>query len=784
MGLVLSLFARRRLAAFVIALLALTGFGLPQPTAFDPGGPANGPTVAREVSQPSTSLEAAAEWRVSGTVVAGQRFGHVGVHWTGPVEPMGEHEEHDDEATAEHGIELRVSADGAAWSDWYPVAEDHDMAEPDTGERYAQPIPVAASTHAQYRVRAADLETGAVTLTFMDVTDLNHEPAPLETLAEDLASVWRRITTPLVASAAPSVTVRTRSQWGADSSLLRSPPWHVPWKKAIVHHTVTTNSYAEATAQIRSIYYFHSVTRRWGDIGYNFLVDKWGNVWQGRAGGDDSVGMHAMGWNEGALGVATLGDFQSTTPSSTMRDAVARVIAAKLGARGVQPMGADRFTHEEVDRYGRWHERTGTTPNVIGHRDAIDVVGASGAGTACPGNRLYSYLESIRKTAQNLVSASPGAVPMPTEEPLPKALQQLGVKWLSASTPGRIQSSAISVPVKIRNTGTLPWIKGVVNVGYHWYDPEGRIAVWDSERTALPADVAVGKEVSLSVRVLPPPGEGRYRLVYDLIWEGRSWFSKLGASTVSKRVNAGIDWSATYSAPAPLVLDPGQERTLPLTLTNTGSSTWKAGTTPKLNLGAHVFGPTGAVVSWDGPRTALPKDVAPGASITVPALVKAPAMPGSYRAALDLVLEGVSWFSSRGTDPASTYLTVPMPTFGAKYVVKDVAARTTIQAASGSRLVVPVTVTNTSSFTWVPGTVSLAYHVHDTKGAVARWDGVRTLLAGEVAPGATVTLDAALELPAAAGVYVVGWDLVLEGVAWFSDRGVAPVTQGAVVSPK
>jgi hypothetical protein len=771
------------LAAFVIALLGLTGFGLPQPTAFDPGGPANGPTVAREVSQPSTRLEAAAEWRVSEPVAAGQRFGHVGVHWTGPAGDIHEeHEEPEGEVAAEHHIELRVSADGEAWSDWYAVAEDHDMAEPDTGERYAQPIPVAPSTYAQYRVHADEQEIQAVTLTFMDVTDLNHRPEPLEMLAADVASVWRRITTPLVASAAPTIAVRTRAQWGADSSLLRSPPWHVPWKKAIVHHTVTTNSYPEATAQIRSIYYFHSITRRWGDIGYNFLVDKWGNVWQGRAGGDDSVGMHAQGWNEGSLGVATLGDFQTTTPSATMRDAVARVIAAKLGARGIQPIGADRFTHEEVDRYGRWHERTGNPPNVIGHRDAIDVVGASGAGTACPGNRLYSYLESIRRTAQGLVSASPGAAPV--AEP-PKALQQqLGVKWISSSTPGSVQSAALSVPVKILNTGTLPWLKSLVNVGYHWYDPEGRVSVWEGGRTALPEDVAPGKEVSLKVRVLPPPGEGRHRLVYDLIWEGRSWFSELGASTVSKRVNAGFDWSATYSAPAPLVLDPGQERTLPLTVTNTGKSTWKVGTTPKLNFGAHVFDQSGAVVLWDGPRTSLPKDVGPGASITLPVLVKAPAMPGSYRAALDLVLEGVSWFSSRGTEPGATYLTVPQPRFGARYVVKDAATRSSLQAAPGSRLTVPVTVTNTSSFTWVPGTVSLAYHVHDAKGAVAKWDGVRTMLAAELAPGATVTRDAALELPAAAGGYVVRWDLVLEGVAWFSDRGVAPEIQGAVVDPK
>lgn len=588
------------------------------------------------------------------------------MHWAGPTRD--EHDAHgigdeelesDLDAPVDAGIEVRVSADGRTWSDWYAVLEDHDMAEGDTGERYAQPLPVAPSRFAQYRVRA-DAEVASVALTFMDTSDLNAEPDPVARLAGDLASAWRRITTPLVASAAPSAAVRTREQWGADRSLLRSPPWHVPWKKAIVHHTVTTNSYAEATAQIRAVYYFHSVTRRWGDIGYNFLVDKWGKVWQGRAGGDDSVGMHASGWNEGTFGVATLGVFSSATPSATMRDAVARVIAAKLGARGIQPMGADRFTHEEIDRYRRWHDVTGSPPNVIGHRDAIDVVGARGAGTACPGNRLYSYLESIRRTAQGLVAASPGTAPVALPAPTPAAPAQLGVKWVARSVPSRIHASALSVPVTIRNTGSLPWLKGLVNVGYHWYDDEGRVAVWEGERTPLLADVEPGNETKLKVRVLPPAGEGRFRLVLDLVWEGRSWFSKLGASTVSRRVTAGSTWQATYSLPAssPVVGEPG------------------------------------------------------------------------------------------------------------------------------ARLIVPVTLTNSSSFAWSPGDVSLAYHVHDIRGGLVRWDGARTKLPAQVAPGATVTIDAVLELPDLPGGYVVRWDLVFEGVAWFSDRGVPAEALGAVVSAK
>src|SRR3989304_4501778 len=82
------------------------------------------------------------------------------------------------------------------------------------------------------------------------------------------AAAGRRAPPPLAASAAVTVAVRSRSTWGADPGILRAAPRYSPWKKAIVHHTVTTNSYSDAAAQLRSIYYYHSVTRRWGDIGY------------------------------------------------------------------------------------------------------------------------------------------------------------------------------------------------------------------------------------------------------------------------------------------------------------------------------------------------------------------------------------------------------------------------------------------------------------------------------------------------------------------------------------
>jgi hypothetical protein len=474
------------------------------------------------------------EWLVSAPVSAGQLFDSVGVHWTAPP---GQHDERADEEVnealpADWDLEVRVSPDGDRWSEWYAAPADHDMDDPEAGEHYAQPIPVEPSRYAQYRVLASATEISSVALTFMDVTDLNSPPDALARFSDDVARAWRLMTTPLAAEAAVSVAVRSRAQWGADSSILRAAPRYAAWKKAIVHHTVTTNSYGEATAQIRSIYYYHSVTRRWGDIGYNYLVDKWGNVWQGRAGNENSIGAHASGWNTGTFGVSTLGDFSRARPTASMIDAVSKLIAAELGERRIQPMGADRFTHEEQDRSGRWVPVTSNSPNVMGHRDAVDRVGARGAATACPGAQLYSQIQAIRGKAQALVSGTTWAAKPDTS----LVGMQLGVKWLSDRTPQGFSAGPVAVPITIRNTGQLPWLKGLVNVAYHWYDERGRLAVWDGARSALPSDVLPGKQVTLEVRVLPPPRSGRFRLVYDLVWEGQWWFSSLDEETLTRRI--------------------------------------------------------------------------------------------------------------------------------------------------------------------------------------------------------------------------------------------------------
>ena len=129
--------------------------------------------------------------------------------------------------------------------------------------------------------------------------------------------VWSPET--LIPLRAPAATVTPpivpRSTWGADERIRRGPPSYAPSVRfAIVHHTAGRNGYsrAEAAAIVKGIQLFHVQGNGWNDIGYNFLVDRFGTVYEGRFGGVDRnvVGAHAQGFNTGSVGVALLGTYE------------------------------------------------------------------------------------------------------------------------------------------------------------------------------------------------------------------------------------------------------------------------------------------------------------------------------------------------------------------------------------------------------------------------------------------------------------------------------------------
>ena len=209
--------------------------------------------------------------------------------------------------------------------------------------------------------------------------------------------------------------IYSRSQWGADESLRFDsggheiwPPEFSPMQKAIVHHTAGRNNDPNPAATVRAIYYQKTVGSDFGDIGYNFLIDEQGRIYEGRHSrayepGEEHVaedlagnivrGGHARNYNDGTVGIALLGTFQNRQPTKAARNALERLLAWKLERHGLDPLGASTYTNPIL----------GTTKflkNISGHRNVN--------ATACPGNAFYPKFKGLRHDVDDRIDNTTG----------------------------------------------------------------------------------------------------------------------------------------------------------------------------------------------------------------------------------------------------------------------------------------------------------------------------------------------------------------------------------------
>ena len=195
--------------------------------------------------------------------------------------------------------------------------------------------------------------------------------------------------------------ILTRVDWSANEKMRDPNPRYIDTIQQIhVHHTVSANNYTreDTPALIRGMYYYHTKTLGWSDLGYNFLVDRFGRIWEGRAGGiAKSVrGAHTLGFNNTSAGVSVIGNFEQVKPAEEVVNAVASVAAWKLSLFNRDPRGTTEVVSEGSDKFSR--NRKVTLPVIDGHRDTND--------TACPGRYLYERLGDIRQRAGAAVAAA------------------------------------------------------------------------------------------------------------------------------------------------------------------------------------------------------------------------------------------------------------------------------------------------------------------------------------------------------------------------------------------
>ena len=197
--------------------------------------------------------------------------------------------------------------------------------------------------------------------------------------------------------------VHSRGEWGADESLRKAPSYAARVDAVVVHHTVNANGYSreDVPSLIRADYLYHVQTRGWDDLGYNLLVDQFGQVWEGRAGGlgRATIGAHAQGFNDGTLGVAMIGDMTQTTATHDAEKALARVIAYASRTWGWDPQGSVSLLSKGSPRFASGQHVT--LPRVFGHQQT--------GRTACPGS-LQQDLPALRTLATIALRPAPRIV--------------------------------------------------------------------------------------------------------------------------------------------------------------------------------------------------------------------------------------------------------------------------------------------------------------------------------------------------------------------------------------
>lgn len=270
------------------------------------------------------------------------------------------------------------------WSDWKPLPEDQHGEEESSvaASEMRQLEPQVRSIQIRI-VHEQALPSGIQINLFNPVTPKPQgsaalEPHPLRPTG-DLPELR-------VACPCPLPKLVSRTTWGAPRPCATesfSPVTHL-----IVHHSAGVNTSNNWAQVVLSIWDFHVNTRAFCDVGYNYLIDPNGVLYEGRSGGNNVIGAHFCNVNTGTMGVCLLGNFEEVEPTEAMLNTLAKILAWKSCNSNIDPLSKSVHARSALDLL-----------HVSGHRD--------GCSTLCPGARVYNKLASVRsKVAAEILACN------------------------------------------------------------------------------------------------------------------------------------------------------------------------------------------------------------------------------------------------------------------------------------------------------------------------------------------------------------------------------------------
>jgi hypothetical protein len=307
---------------------------------------------------------------------------HLGVRWEGAADIV---------------AEIRWRRAEELWGGWHLLERAHDLGDPANDVWLSGLLVVRHAAEAQVR-----LLQGAVRR--MKLVAIDASPP---SWAGEAGRYRAASAEPAPRSSGRPVVV-SRREWGADESLRKGHPSFAPTTRISVHHTVTPNDDPDPASTVRAILAYHTQGNGWDDIGYNFLIDAQGRIYEGRWArdyqpgetptgedrqGNGVTGAHTGTDNPGTLGVALLGDFRSVAPWSAAIDSLQALLAGEADRHHIDPLATTAWS-------------TGERSTIIGHRDAT--------ATACPGDQLYAALPAVRQAVADRLASPPPDAPAPT----------------------------------------------------------------------------------------------------------------------------------------------------------------------------------------------------------------------------------------------------------------------------------------------------------------------------------------------------------------------------------
>lgn len=437
-------------------------------------------------------------------------------------------------------VELRTSINNKDWSPWLEIEAVGPLRDNDPRpERMFSETPLLSDgKYFQYRV---SLSRDSVTapspeIYDMKVSQIDSRQSKISALKEKVGKI---LGGPTAYAAQQHPRIITRSEWGSPDpygNLYKGtnrhwPATYQPVKQVFIHHTVTANYERDPSAAVRAIWDFHANTRGYGDIGYNYLVDHHGNIYQGRLGGDNVVAGHVLGYNRGSLGVSMLGCFDSANqtcknlnggttppPNNKVMEGLASLLSYKTTSFEINPYGSNNFC-----------DSGGTNclniPTITGHRSANL--------TTCPGDLTLARLQDIRNAT---VAKNAGGWTY--------SAKQLDYGATDLST-----SSSRSVTLRFKNTGRVSWSNTSNQLSLYTMEPPGRASVFRDSSWLSSSKPAILNESSVA-----PGGTGSFTFVIRRPNLAPGYYQE-GVTLIT---NNGITPGSFYSFPITLKCTIGQ----------------------------------------------------------------------------------------------------------------------------------------------------------------------------------------------------------------------------------